>query len=104
VDTAAAVDTAGAVDTAAAVDTTAAAVTAAAAADTAAVAAVMAVVAVDMAAAAAISHLLLYHINMKLCIFFVLELQRHCFKLLLSAEPFFVNIFFFLHLLIRKQI
>jgi hypothetical protein len=71
VGTAAAVDIAVAVDTAAAAVDTTAAVDTVAAVDTAAVAAVMAVVAVDMAAAAAISHLLLYHINMKLCIFFV---------------------------------
>jgi hypothetical protein len=59
--------------------------------DTAAVAAVMAVVAaaVDMAAAA-ISHLLFY-INKKLFIFFVSELQHHCSKLLLSAEPFLLH-------------
>ncbi len=87
-DIAAAVDTAVAVDTVAAVDTTAAVDTAAV------VVAAMAVVAAAVdTAAAAISHLLLY-INMKLCIFFVSELQHHCFKLLSSAEPFLFAFFF----------
>jgi hypothetical protein len=91
-DTAAAVDTAaGAVDIAAAVDT------AAAAADTAAVVVVMAVVAaaVDMVAAA-ISHLLLYHINMKLCIFFVVSFNTtvlNCCRQLSHFLHFFFYIF-----------